>query len=50
MFEYDSEWREALEATFTPWADKVEIINKYVSDHDDESHIRFDSFFRKKVM
>lgn len=45
LFEYDREWTEALKATFAPWADKVEIINKYVSDHDDESHTRFDTFF-----
>lgn len=47
LFEYDREWAEALNATFAPWKDKVEIINKYVSDHDDESHIRFDTFYRK---
>jgi hypothetical protein len=35
LFEYDKEWAEALNA-----------INKYVSDHDDDSHIRFDTFFR----
>ncbi|MGD9157057.1 MAG: FkbM family methyltransferase [Desulfobacteraceae bacterium] len=47
LFEYNREWSDALKATFAPWADKVEIINKYVSDHDDGSHIRFDTFFRK---
>lgn len=46
LFEYDREWAEALKATFAPWKDKVEIINKYVSDHDDESHIRFDTFYK----
>lgn len=45
IFEYDPEWIEALKATFEPWPGKVEIINKYVSDTDDESHIRFDTFF-----
>ena len=48
LFEYDHEWTEALKATFAPWADKVEIINKYVSDSDDESHVRFDTFYAKK--
>lgn len=48
LFEYDSEWTQALKATFAPWAEKVEIINKYVSDSDDESHIRFDTFYRNK--
>jgi hypothetical protein len=44
LFEYDREWIDALLATFEPWSDKVEIIARYVSDRDDESHIRFDTF------
>jgi hypothetical protein len=48
LFEYDREWIEALKATFAPWADKAEIINKYVSDSDDEAHIRFDSFYENR--
>jgi precorrin-6B methylase 2 len=44
LFEYDPEWTEALKATFEPWAEKVVIINKYVADKDDASHIRFDTF------
>jgi hypothetical protein len=51
IFEYDQEWIEALRVTFAPWSEKVEIIDKYISDHDDEWHIRFDTFFniRKEV-
>ncbi len=49
LFEYDREWAEALRATFAPWAEKVEIINKYVSDHNDEKHVRFDSFFKNNT-
>ena len=45
LFEYDREWHEALKATFAPWADKVEIINKYVSDFNDDSHVIFDDFY-----
>jgi hypothetical protein len=45
IFEYDQEWIKALRVTFSPWSEKVEIINKYVSDHNDASHIRFDTFF-----
>lgn len=48
LFEYDREWIEALKVTFAPWAQKVEIINKYVSDIDDESHIKFDTFYKSK--
>ena len=45
IFEYDQEWIEALNATFAPWAEKVEIIDKFVSDHNDSKNIRFDTFF-----
>lgn len=48
IFEYDQEWIEALRATFAPWSEKVEIINKFVSDHNDANHIRFDTFFENK--
>ena len=48
IFEYDKEWIEALRATFAPWSDKVEIINKFVADYNDASHIRFDTFFENK--
>ena len=48
LFEYDREWDEALRATFAPWADKVEIINKYVADFNDSSHIALDDFYDKK--
>jgi hypothetical protein len=44
LFEYDREWIDALHATFEPWQDKVEIIAKFVSGNNDESHIRFDTF------
>jgi len=47
LFEYDREWIKALELTFAPWKDKIEIINKYVSDTDDNKHIKFDTFFKQ---
>jgi hypothetical protein len=48
LFEYDKEWDEALRATFGPWAEKVEIINKYVADFNDSSHIALDDFYVQK--
>ena len=48
LFEYDREWDEALRATFAPWAEKVEIINKYVADFNDDSHIALDDFYDQK--
>jgi hypothetical protein len=48
LFEYDPEWIKALEITFAPWKEKVEIISKYVTDFDDDKHIRLDTFFDTK--
>ena len=44
LFEYDSEWIEALEATFQPWQHKVEICNKFVSNSDSETTVSLDNF------
>jgi predicted RNA methylase len=48
IFEYDHEWSQALRATFAPWSEKVEIINKRVADFDDEKHISFDTFYKTR--
>jgi hypothetical protein len=48
LFEYDPEWIEALEMTFQPWKDKVEIVPKFVSDKNDEKHCSGDVFFKDK--
>jgi hypothetical protein len=48
LFESDKEWMEPLKATFAPWKDKVEIINKFVSDNNDEKNITLDYFFGNK--
>lgn len=45
LFESDPEWIEALEKTFEPWRDKVEIVQKFVSDIDDDMHCTGDFFF-----
>lgn len=49
MFECEEEWLEALQLTFAPWKDKVEIVRKYVSDIDDEQNITMDTFFKDKT-
>ncbi len=48
LFETDPKWIEALHATFEPWKEKVEIINKYVSDKNNDTHISLDVFFKDK--
>ncbi|WP_461490178.1 FkbM family methyltransferase [Pontibacter sp. HJ8] len=44
IFETDSEWIESLSATFSPWKEKVEIVNRYVSDVTDKDNITIDDF------
>lgn len=48
LFESDSDWVEVLEKTFAPWAGKVKIVRKFVSDKDDDDNVRLDSFFEKE--
>jgi hypothetical protein len=48
IFEYDREWVEALRATFAPWPEKVEIIDKHVADFDDKKHLSFDTFYKSR--
>lgn len=44
LFEADELWIEALEATFEPYKDKVQIINKYVSNEDNDREVRLDTY------
>lgn len=44
LFEREPEWVEALEATFEPWRDQVEIISRFVSDVNDAENICIDTF------
>ncbi len=48
LFETDEDWIEALRATFSPYKDKVEIINTFVSDKNEGSFASLDEFFRNK--
>jgi len=46
LFERDKEWLEALQATFAPWKNKVTIVDRYVSDVDDEINVSIDNFLK----
>ena len=46
LFEPDSDWVEALRYTFAPYADKVIIINKYLSNYTDESTVSLDTYMQ----
>jgi hypothetical protein len=48
LFESEHEWFEALEATFRPWAEKVVIVNKYVSDRHEGAFVSLDKYFQDK--
>jgi hypothetical protein len=48
LIEYNPEWVRALEKTFEPWKEKVEIISKYISDRDDDDHITLDTLIKEK--
>lgn len=50
IFEANKEWVIALEATFEPWKEKVTIINKYVSDINDDENLTLDSFLGNKIV
>ena len=47
IFESNPEWIEALHATFAPWKEKIQIINKWVADVNDEKFITLDEVQRK---
>ncbi len=44
LFETDTEWIEALNATFEPWKEKVLIVNKFVSDITNATNTTLDDF------
>ncbi|MDR3651976.1 MAG: hypothetical protein P4L34_03285 [Paludibacter sp.] len=46
LIECKPEWIEALQLTFLPWKDKVEIIGKYLSDSDSEDTVSVDGFIK----
>lgn len=47
LFECDKEWIEALKLTFAPWKHKVCIVNKYVSNIDEDDFVSIDAFFER---
>lgn len=44
LFECDKGWIEALKYTFEPYKDKIEIVNKYISNINDDNNITIDDF------
>jgi hypothetical protein len=48
LFEADKEWIVALNKTFEPWKHKVTIVQKFVSNCDDDKHCKGDTYFKDK--
>jgi len=48
LFETDKQWIKALNATFSPWKEKVTIVQKYVADKTDGGCITLDDFFKDR--
>jgi hypothetical protein len=48
LFESDKEWIKALQKTFEPWKEKVEIIHAFVSNTNDIYSTSIDSYFEGK--
>jgi len=48
LFEPDIKWSIPLTLTLDKFIDKVEIIDKYISDTDDDESITLDNFFNSK--
>ena len=47
VFECDDEWIGALQKTFEPYGDKVSIINKFVSDVNDDNNTTLEVFLNE---
>jgi hypothetical protein len=45
LFEADKRWIKALEATFSPWREKVKIVARYVSDETTDGCVTLDDYF-----
>lgn len=45
LFETDREWIEALNATFEPWKEKVQIVHKFVGNVTNEKQTTLDDYF-----
>jgi hypothetical protein len=48
LFEPEEEWIAPLRMTFASWEEKILIINKYLSGHNDTNTVKADDFFDEK--
>lgn len=50
IIETDADWIEALTYTFKPYADKVTIVEKYLSDKNDDNNISLDRLLADGIL
>lgn len=48
MFECNPDWIEPLKRTFSPYKDKIEIVEKYIGGKDSDEMVTLDTFFKDK--
>lgn len=48
LFELEEDWIEALNLTFSPWKEKVKIINICISDKTEDGLVSLDDYFQKE--
>lgn len=48
LFEADEEWIRALQFSCKPYKEKITIVNKYLSDSDNEMQMTLDHFVKEK--
>lgn len=48
LFECNEKWIKALKKTFEPWNEKVDIINKFVSNTTQGNNVALDDFFKEQ--
>jgi len=48
LVEADKDWADALKLTFSPWKDKVEIVQKFLGDKDGDETITIDTLLDDK--
>jgi len=50
LFECDPDWLEALQYTFAPYRDKVEIVPKYIDSKTSDTTVAVDDYFANKKL
>ena len=49
LIESDDTWNMALEKTFEPYKEKVNIVNKFLSDVDDKNSITLENLYKREI-